>query len=365
MSQMYIVILVLILVSICFRVTSSKSSIENKDSKPPPVKQRKGFSPKERNMKRLSDSKIALTEQVLLGGDTFWMGQQVPSKVPRNKDEKTVTDGAEPKRKVKVKAFYLDKDAVSISQFRAFVKETKYVTEAEQYGWSFVLEYFASIATVETSDSRLGRVKDATHWLAVEGADWRHPEGPDSFSTKGDRAAREYPVTHVSLNDASEYCAWAGLRLPSEAEWEFAARGGLTNMSYPWGDELLPGRMNIWEGAFPKENTLEDGYAGVAPLDAYPPQTATGLRHILGNVWEWVRGGTKKQSILRGGSFVDSVLGDFNHIVLVSTRQTNGADSGANNVGFRCAKSVTPKSAKTGRARATVRGEEEGDRIEL
>lgn len=339
---------------------------QEKESKPPPIKQRKGFSPKEKNLKRAYDSKVNLTEQIFFGGYSFWMGQQIiQSSMKVEKDKKVVTDGADPKRKVKVKAFYLDKDAVSVTQFRAFVKDTKYVTEAEQFGWSFVLEYLASEETVKTCESRLGRVKDATHWLAVEGADWRHPEGPDSFSTKDDRAANEYPVTHTSFNDASEYCAWAGLRLPSEAEWEFAARGGLTNNSYPWGDELLPNRMNLWEGAFPTENVMSDGYAGVAPLDAYPPQTTTGLRHMLGNVWEWVRGGTQKKSILRGGSFVDSAKGDFNHIVLVSTRQTNGADSGANNIGFRCAKSESKKKSRLAQEDNTQAAAANEDNIEL
>ncbi|GLV99157.1 hypothetical protein Slala05_27890 [Streptomyces lavendulae subsp. lavendulae] len=117
------------------------------------------------------------------------------------------------------------------------------------------------------------------------GADWRHPHGPDS-----DRdGLAEHPVVHVSWNDALAYCTWACRRLPTEAEWEYAARGGLEQQPFPWGDELRPGgrhRMNVWNGSFPDHNTLEDGYLGTCPVDAFPPN-GYGIHNMTGNVWEW------------------------------------------------------------------------------
>jgi sulfatase modifying factor 1 len=172
--------------------------------------------------------------------------------------------------------------------------------------WSFVLDSQASEDTREEVDSErgYGRVKDAQHWMAVVGADWAHPYGPDSDTT----ALQNHPVVQVSLKDAAEYCHWAGAgdrRLPNEKEWEFAARGGLVNNTYPWGDKLLSNHMNIWDGEFPKENTVMDGYHGTNPVKVYPPN-GYGLYNMVGNVWEWVTGGTEDKRILRGGSFVDS-----------------------------------------------------------
>eukprot|EP01041_Mallomonas_annulata_P001270 gene1270-2456_t len=351
------------------------------------VKQRKGFSPKAKGITRHLDSKTNLTEQVenfeakvsdhlihfdsRIGSSLCWNVLDGKRSQPKDSDRRQEDNrwgGRKKKKESQVnQGFSIDVDLVSVAQFRAFVGATKYVSEAEQFGWSFVFEQLASPATINTCDSRLGRVKDAPHWLGVEGADWRHPHGPDSSSINAD--SRNMPVTHMSYNDATEYCTWAGLRLPLESEWEYAARGGMENKSYPWGSELLTGssssrsRMNVWEGEFKVKgvgetssssdnsgssgtmtNTMEDGYLGVAPLDAYPPQTSTGLRHMLGNVWEWVQGGSKKKRVLRGGSFIDSIDGTFNHIVLVSTRQLNSGDSTASNIGFRCVRGETDKA---------------------
>jgi formylglycine-generating enzyme required for sulfatase activity len=146
--------------------------------------------------------------------------------------------------------------------------------------WSFVLDSQASEEVIEEVDGEMGygRVKDAKHWMAVAGASWKHPYGADSNIDE----AMDLPVVHVSYLDATEYCAWAhDRRLPTEKEWEYAARGGRINQTYPWGDAWLPRRMNIWEGDFPKENTVADGYHGLAPVKSYTPNDF-GLYNMLG-----------------------------------------------------------------------------------
>jgi formylglycine-generating enzyme len=188
------------------------------------------------------------------------------------------------------------------------------------------------------------------------GASWRRPEGPGS-----DLAGRgDHPVVHVSWNDARAYCDWAGLRLPTEAEWEFAARGGLEGKRLPWGDELTPGgvwRSNIWQGTFPTHNTAEDGYVGTAPVDAFPPN-GFGLHNASGNVWEWCadwfhptfhrNGPTDNPTgppagqarVIRGGSYMchDSYCNRYR----VAARSSNTPDSSTGNMGFRCARDADP-----------------------
>ena len=189
-------------------------------------------------------------------------------------------DGEGPIHWVELSRFRIGRYTVSNREYAAFVDDTDWRTEAESYGWSFV---FGGLLP---DDFPLTRGVEATPWWRqVEGADWRHPEGPHS-----DIAARpDHPVVHVSWNDAQAYCAWSGTRLPTEAEWEVAARGGLNGQPFPWGDQLEPKgvhRMNAFQGQFPGGNTGADGFLGTAPVDAFEPN-GYGLYNVTGNVWEW------------------------------------------------------------------------------
>ncbi|MGV3466701.1 MAG: formylglycine-generating enzyme family protein [Heyndrickxia sp.] len=275
-------------------------------------------------------------DMVIIKGEEFLMGT--------NDSEGFLADGEGPVRSVKVHTFWIDKYAVSNARFLEFVKATDYKTDAEQFGWSFV---FYQLLSKETA-MKVQQVPHNTPWWAVvEGAYWFQPEGPDSNI----EARMNHPVVHISWNDAKAYCDWAGKRLPTEAEWEFAARGGLVQRKYPWGDELYPGGKhvcNIWQGDFPELNTIEDGYLGTAPIDEYSPN-GYGLYNIAGNVWEWCSDwfspthyqnnnpqgpdyGSRKS--MRGGSYLchESYCNRYR----VAARTSNTPDSSAGNLGFRC-----------------------------
>jgi formylglycine-generating enzyme required for sulfatase activity len=243
-------------------------------------------------------------------------------------------DGESPVRSVDVAAFAIDATCVTNARFSRFVDATGHVTDSERYGASFV---FGGLLPEDFPPTRA--VAAAPWWREVIGADWRHPEGPAS-----DLAGREeHPVVHVSWNDATAFCAWAGLRLPSEPEWEYAARGGLDQQPFPWGDELVPDgehRMNVWNGSFPDHNTREDGYLGTCPVDAFPPN-GYGLFNMTGNVWEWTADRFEpgaRTIALRGGSYLCHA--SYCRRYRVSARMGNTRESAAGNIGFRCAGSA-------------------------
>jgi formylglycine-generating enzyme required for sulfatase activity len=274
---------------------------------------------------------------VLLDGGEFVMGNAGATAYP--------DDGEGPVRRVKLDPFWIDPLSVPNAGFNRFVEETAHVTEAERYGWSFV---FAGLLPDDFPATR--GVSHAPWWRQVEGASWRSPEGPQSDVEE--RA--DHPVVHVSHNDALAYCDWAGGRLPTEAEWEFAARGGLAEKVFPWGDELEPGgehRMNVWQGSFPQENTEADGFYGTCPVNAFEPN-GYGLHNMTGNVWEWCadwyspafhtrdtrtnprgpRRGSNRST--RGGSYL--CHHSYCRRYRVAARNSMEPDSTTGNTGFRC-----------------------------
>ncbi len=263
-------------------------------------------------------------------------------------DEGYPADGETPVHAVELAPFWIDETTVTNAAFAAFVKATGYETVAERLGTSMV---FHLALTDQTGNHVLGAVEQTPWWLVVRGATWRHPEGPGS-----DVARRSnHPVVHVAHQDAAAYAAWAGKRLATEAEWEYAARGGLPGARYAWGNELLPkGRhqCNIWQGDFPVSNDLEDGWLTTAPVKSFRPN-GFGTWQQAGNVWEWCADwfaadyyvhspahrpagpGTGVERVMRGGSFLchDSYCNRYR----VAARSKNTPDSTAANVSFRCA----------------------------
>ena len=264
-------------------------------------------------------------------------------------DTRFPDDSEGPVREVAVSEFAIACFAVSNLQFGDFVRTTGYTTDAERYGWSFV---FAGSLPDDFKREIGSRVAETPWWVPVPHAYWAQPEGPQS--TILDRL--DHPVVHVSWNDASAYCQWSATRLPTEAEWEIAARGGLKQAIYPWGDELTPAGehcCNIWQGNFPDHNTADDGYAGTAPVHAFPAN-GYGLHNAAGNVWEWcadyfspryhritaardpLQSNPLPNRSLRGGSFLCNE--SYCNRYRVAARSSNAPDSSSSNIGFRVVK---------------------------
>ena len=279
----------------------------------------------------------ATDDMVRLDGGAFLMGHDV--------DEGYPDDGEGPMHTRVMRPFWIEATTVTNEMFARFVEASGHETEAERYGWSFV---FAGFLPDDFPPTR--GVAQTPWWRQVEGSDWRHPEGPQSDIS--DRS--DHPVVHVSWNDAVAYCRWAGRLLPTEAQWEYAARGGLEQKRYPWGDDREPGGehlMNVWQGVFPTDNTLEDGFAGTAPADAFPAN-GFGLHNMTGNVWEWcldwfdsnayrASGGSHPDGpsegthrVMRGGSYLCHE--SYCYRYRVAARSANTPDSSAGNIGFRC-----------------------------
>lgn len=281
-----------------------------------------------------------LAGMVALQGGTFLMGTDYAESFP--------LDGEGPVRAVTLNAFAIDRHPVTNERFRQFVAATGYKTDAEGFGWSFV--FWAHIPEARFEELVEDTVAAAPWWCKVQGACWQAPEGPGSDINR----RLDHPVVHVSFDDAQAYCRWSGQRLPTEAEWEFAARGGLEQKLYPWGDKLRPGgehRCNIWQGEFPHHDTGDDGYAGTSPVEAFPPN-GFDLYSVTGNTWEWCADWFDTEfhrtastvnpqgppegvaRVMKGGSFLCHK--SYCNRYRVAARSSNTPDSSSSNIGFRC-----------------------------
>ena len=237
-----------------------------------------------------------------------------------------------PIRPVEVAAFNIDATEVTNAQFATFVNTTTYVTTAEKLQRGFGKR--GAVVFKKPSITNPG------WWGFIEGANWRHPEGPDSSIE--DKANE--PVVQISLSDAKAYAKWKGRRLPTEAEWEYAAKAGATTR-YVWGEERAPGgveQANTWQGAFPIRNTKDDGYSFRAPVGCYKPNSF-GLYDMIGNVWEWTgsqEGNSDTEAIytIKGGSFLCS--DNYCARYRPSARQFHEEDLPTNHIGFRTVASI-------------------------
>jgi formylglycine-generating enzyme required for sulfatase activity len=306
---------------------------------------------------------------VWIPGGEFSMGCQLPSKGFCTMATMNAVNDAQPIHRVYVDAFWMDQNDVTNEEFARFIAATGYVTIAERTPTkeeypSAPPEALVAGSPVFTPTSHPVPLDNYLRWWRyVHGANWRHPTGPESDLTgKG-----KYPVVQVAYIDAAAYAKWAGKRLPTEAEWEFAARGGLSGKTYAWGDEFRPGgkwMANTYQGQFPVEDTGEDGYAGIAPVAQYPPN-GYGLYDMAGNVWQWCSdwyrsdyyaqlqfagiavarnpqgpdasyspSDDQPQRVQRGGSFL--CTDQYCTRYMMGTRGKGDIDTGNNNVGFRC-----------------------------
>ena len=312
----------------------------------------------------------AAAGMVYIPGGEFSMGIPDPTRVKGGGKE--AMPDARPIHSVKLKAFLMDEHEVTNAEFAAFVKATGYITLAEKKPTreefpDALPEMLVAGSVVFTPPNHEVRLDDHLQWWSyVKAADWRHPEGPSS-SIKG---KEQNPVVHIAWEDAAAYAKWAGKRLPTEAEWEFAARGGLTGNIYAWGNQLQPGgkkMANIFQGHFPERNAAEDGYPTTAPVKKFPAN-GYGLYDMAGNVWEWCTDwyrndyytsrATDKvwknptgpadsfdpdepgvpKKVQRGGSFL--CTDQYCTRYMVGTRGKADWRTATNHAGFRCVKDI-------------------------
>ncbi|PQV63577.1 Formylglycine-generating enzyme, required for sulfatase activity, contains SUMF1/FGE domain [Abditibacterium utsteinense] len=248
------------------------------------------------------------------------------------------SDGEGLVRVVSVAPFEMSATVVTVAQFAAFIEATGYCTSVEEFGWSYVFHRHLS---VETRKHARGYSGEGTWWIGVDGASWKHPEGSGSHIKQRD----DHPAVHVSWLDAQAFCAWSETRLPSEAEWEFAARGGLARKIFPWGDELLPKdkkgraehRMNVWQGKFPDLDTGADGFKNTAPARSFAPNDF-GFYNMTGNVWQWCADWfrTGQTRAIRGGSFL--CHSSYCNRYRCAARTGNTEDATSSHAGFRVAR---------------------------
>jgi formylglycine-generating enzyme len=314
---------------------------------------------------------------VWIPGGEFSMGAKEDSSL--NGVGMQATVDSRPIHRVYVDGFWMDKTDVTNAEFSRFVRATKYVTvaerkpRAEDFPGAPPENLVAGSVVFSPPDHEVPLNNHFQWWSYVPGANWRHPEGP-----KSDLKQREnYPVVHVAYEDALAYAKWAGKRLPTEAEWEFAARGGLSGKLYPWGDEFRPSgkwMANTHQGKFPVHDTGEDGHVGITQVARYPAN-GYGLYDMAGNVWQWTSDWyrpdyyaqltasgvearnpngpdspfdpgepTEKKRVHRGGSFL--CTDQYCSRYMVGTRGKGEISTGTNHLGFRCVSSGTPATPK-------------------
>jgi sulfatase modifying factor 1 len=321
----------------------------------------------------------APTGMAWIPGGEFSMGAQQADSL--NDVGMQATEDSRPIHRVYVDGFWMDKTDVTNAEFMRFVKSTGYVTvaerkpRAEDFPGAPPENLVAGAVVFSPPDHAVPLTNHYQWWSYVRGANWRHPEGPQS-SLKG---RENFPVVDVAFEDATAYAKWAGKRMPTEAEWEFAARGGLSGKLYPWGNEFRPGgkwMANTHQGTFPVNDTGEDGHIGVSEVALYPPN-GYGLFDMAGNVWQWTSdwyrpdyyarlmavGGVsrnpqgpnesydpsepaEKKKVQRGGSFL--CTDQYCSRYMVGTRGKGEVSTGTNHLGFRCVKAPAPTAHTAG-----------------